>query len=75
MATFILELFLLIYIMLILAVPVWIILGIIYLVLKHKGKTIPKLSKALKIIGIIILLALPVWIFLLVLASQTMIAM
>ncbi len=75
MATFILELFLLIYIMLILAVPVWIILGIIYLVLKHKGKTTTKLAKALKIIGIIILLALPVWIFLLVLASQTMIAM
>ena len=75
MATFILELFLLIYITLILAVPVWIILGIIYLVLKHKGKTTPKLSKALKIIGIIILLALPVWIFLLVLASQTMLAM
>lgn len=75
MATFILELFFLIYLLLLISVPVWIILGSIRLVLKHKGKTTPTLSKALKIIGFIILLALPVWIFLLVLASQTMIAM
>ncbi len=75
MATFILELFLLVYLFLILLVPVWIILGIIHLVLKHKDKTTPALTKALKIIGIIILLALPVWIFLLVLSTRTMLAM
>ena len=71
----ILELFLFVYVLLILTVPVWIVMGIIRLVYKHKGITTPTLSKAIQVLGFGILLALPVWIFLLVLASQTMVAM
>ena len=70
MVSIILLVFLIAYILLIVAVPTWIIMGIIWLI-KRKNPS-RGLSKALKIVSIVILVNLPVWIFLFVLAGSAM---
>ncbi len=62
--------FLFAYIAVLVGVPVWVILGIIWLI-KRKNPS-KGLTKAVKIVSLILLFTLPVWIFLFVLAGSTM---
>ena len=70
MVSVILLVFLMAYLLLIAAVPAWIVLGIIKLVKRKKPSK--GLNKAFKIVSFILLIDIPIWIFLLVLASSTM---
>ena len=70
MVSIILLVFLIAYILLIVAVPTWIIMGIIWLIKRNNPSR--GLSKALKIVSIVILVNLPVWIFLFVIAGSAM---
>lgn len=70
MVSVILLVFLMAYLLLIAAVPAWIVLGIIKLI-KRKNPS-KGLNKAFKIVSFILLIDIPIWIFLLVLASSTM---